>query len=351
MSTYKSTQPLSQRANGQWLPSDSVDFLLDYAGQEILQNSIRISGFLNVTMDEAPLVGNEDIKFDCKVGAHGLVQQYIVSASDKVIQNFQFVPRWVAMSESARNSEATTGGTLSNSVARKAVKDEDTTILMAGGPMSFSFKPHICLNNSDQNLPYSKFGQVKMTLILSSLNQFLYGANVNENTSWYITDLQLQYKTVPETPKGVIKMENVTSIKQTVSSGQNQLSVVCPIASSDLACSFVPLQTEQGNAVKYTRLVQLPGVSRVESSYNDLISSAALNFPLENAPEISLNYLSAMGWSGITTETSAGDYYGIGFGFGDRVLPNTKIGLYIESEVANGEPFAAYMYFKGIMEV
>lgn len=349
--SYSATYPLSQRADGRYLPGDTVDFLLDYAGRQIVRNSIRISGNLTVLQAEDPVDDTQDIYFDSKVGAHGLVQQYIVSSNDRVIQNFQAAPRYIAMMESSRNSLITTGGTLVNAASLKCAKDEDTGVIMANGPKSFSFKPYVGVNNSSGDLPYSRFGSIKITCLLSSITQFLFGANVNENTDFYLTDLQLSYMTVPESSSGPVSMEVITSIKQTVSSPQNQLSVICPNASEAVVMSFVPLQTENALMQNYTRLVELPAVSRVESSYNDITIGTSLQFALENPQEIALNYLMAMKWEGITAEKIDGPYYGIGFGFGDTILPNTKIGVYIESGVVQNQPFAAYMYFKGLSEL
>ena len=347
MSAYSASYPLSQRANGQYLPGDTIDFLCDYAGREIVKNSMRISGNLVVTQTDVPVNASQAIYFDSKVGAHGLVQQYIISSQDRVIQNFQAVPRYLAMMESARNSSITTGGTLVNAASLKCAKDEDTSVIMANGPKSFSIKPFVGINNSSANLGYSKFGQLKITCLLSSITQFLFGPDVNENTDFYLTDIQLSYMTVAEATTGPVTMEVVTSIKQTVSSPQNQLSVICPNASNALVMSFVQLAAENQMGESYTRLIQLPAVSRIESSYNDVTIGTALQFALENAQEIALNYLMAMGWEGITAETVDGAYYGVGFGFGDAVLPNTKIGVYVESGVAQNQPFACYLYFKG----
>lgn len=345
---YSACYPLSQRSDGRYLAQDTCDFLLDYAGKEIVKNSIRISGNLVVTQAENPVNNTQAIYYDAKVGCAGLVQQYIISSNDRVIQNFQAVPRYLAMHESAKHSLITTGGKLENACVLKASKDEDTSVLMANGPKSFSFKPYIGINNSSGNLPYSKFGQLKITCLLSSVTQFLFGAGVTGDTDFYLTDLQLSYMTVEEKSTGPVNMEVITSIKQTVSSSQNQLSVICPTASEAVVMSFVPLVSENTIQQKYTRLSQLPGVKRVESSYNDVTVGVALQFALENESEIALNYLMAMGWDGITSETSSGDYYGIGFGFGDQVLPNTKIGVYIESNVVQNQPYGCYMYFKGV---
>lgn len=344
--SYNATYPLSQRANGQYLPGDTIDFLLDFAGMQIVKNSIRISGNLIVTQAEAPVTIENNIMFNSKVGCHGLFQQYIVSSQDRVIQNFQAAPRWIAMMESAKNSAITTGGTLSRAAALQCAKDLDTRVMIASGPKSFSIKPYIGINNSDVDLAYSKFGQIKITCLVSSITQFLFGANVNENTSFYLTDLQLHYRTVPESVTAPVNMEVVTSIKQTVSSPQNQLSIICPNESSALAISFVELATENSLTENYTRMVFLPEVKRVESSYNDVTIGTSLQFALENDPEVNLNYLQAMGWEGITAATIDGGFYGIGFDFGDRILPNTKIGVYIESAIQ--QPYAAYMYFRGL---
>ena len=125
MSLYSSVQPLSQRTNGKYLPNDSVDFVMDFAGREVDPATIRISGELYITTDalgDVLLNGTQQIFIDPKVGAHGIFQQYITSLPDAgiVVENFANVPRWIAMKEAATQTKTGTGSTLSHVLELKA---------------------------------------------------------------------------------------------------------------------------------------------------------------------------------------------------------------------------------------
>ena len=79
---YSSVLPLSQRPDGQYKPTDTVDFVLDYAGRQILPGSFRISGNLTIRVVDARtgnprfLNGTDKIYIDSACGAHACFQQY-----------------------------------------------------------------------------------------------------------------------------------------------------------------------------------------------------------------------------------------------------------------------------------
>jgi hypothetical protein len=278
-----------------------------------------------------------------------------------VVENFQHVPRYIAMSEAAQQTKVSTGSTLSHVCELKSPTElQQRAVLGVEGDktkVSFSIKPHCALTHAIGNISYSKTGQIKLTCLMSGVNQLLWGANVNNTTSYYVSNLQLDYMSDIDT-NGPLSMMKVSSLKQTISSSNQQMSVIMPISSSSLTMSFVRLADENQATNNYTALSVLPGVERVEFSYNDLVSSVFLTFALENKPEITYNALRSIDSAGkydllqTILDQSQGmlENYLIGTLFGDTALSsNTKVGVAIQSAVQGAEAYACYMYFKGMM--
>lgn len=348
MSLYSSVLPLSQRPDGTYRPGETVDFVLDFAGRQIIPGSFRISGSIGVTTQNDAIAGTDKIYIDSATGAHGAFQQYITSiGTGAVIENFQHVPRYVAMQERAQNTLIGSSSTLSHVIELKNDRDEHQAIVLAGEPKSFSIKPMFGLNYTDQPLAYSKFGQLKISCLLSSITQLLFGEDIDDTTAYTLSDLQLSFMTLPETYKGAVNMRVISSLKQSLSSGNQQLSVVMPISSSALTMSFIPLATENTLPNKYLGLKAVPEVSRVEFSFNDITFATNLTFSLEDYPEIAFNALKSMDSAGKHTVLQDGENYMIGTDFG-QMLMNTKVGVNIQSGVTGQQALATYMYFKGI---
>jgi hypothetical protein len=364
MAMYSSVQPLSQRPDGTYRPSDTIDFVLDFAGREIDPKSIRISGVLNVTQNDIVVDGTSNIFLDPKVGAHGLFQQYITSLPDAglVLENFQNVPRWVAMSEVAKNTKIGTGSTLSHVIELKAPGNLQSKAMlgMVGDKVcTFSFKPVCALTNSTGNISYSKTGTIKLSCLMSSVTQFLQGSDVNNTTNFTISNLQLDYMSAPDT-QGPVSMMTVSSLKQTLTSSNQQLSLTVPATSSALTMSFVYISRENILTENYTRLEVVPDVTRVEFSFNDIVSGSMITYALENNEEIVLNALKSMDSEGkydlvqseIDTLSGYKTNYLIGSLFGNvAVAKNTRIGVNIQSSVQAGTSMACYLYFKGMISL
>lgn len=365
MSVYSSVQPLSQRQNGEYLPADTIDFVMDFAGREIIPTSIRISGELYVTQNDVIINGSQDIYLDPKVGAHGLFQQYITSLPDSgiVLENFQHVPRYVAMKECATETNISTGGTLNKVIElRSPTQEQQKAVLGASGDKqfaSFSIVPHCALTNSLGNISYTKTGQIKLSCLMSSVTQLLWGADVGATTSYYLKNLQLDYMTAPDTNQA-LTMVKISSLKQTLSSSNQQLTMIMPISSSSLSLSFVRLAEENVLTQNYTKLAVVPDVSRVEFSFNDIVSSVFITYALENKPEITYNALLSLDSEGkynllptlLNAEKGQAENYLIGTLFGDTALKvNTKVGVNIQSAVQGADSYACYLYFKGLMSL
>lgn len=365
---YSSVQPLSQRTDGKYLPNDTVDFLLDFGGREIDPSSIRISGDLYITTDAqgvVPFDGATAIYVDPKVGAHSIFQQYITSLPDAgmVIENFQNVPRYVGMLEAATQSKISTGSTLERVIELKTATPAQSRVALGIQGLktaaSFSIKPYCALTHASGNISYTRTGTIKLTCLMASVRQLLWGEDLTANTSYHLKNLQLDYMSDIDTNQP-LTMLKVSSLKQTLSSSNQQLSVILPISSSSLTMSFVRLDEENVLTNSFTQLATVPNVSRVEFSFNDIVSGAFITYALENTPEILYNALQSLDSMGkfdltqslLDTEKAFTNNYLIGTLFGDVALQNsTKVGVNIQSDVQGGTALACYLYFRGVMQL
>jgi hypothetical protein len=193
-------------------------------------------------------------------------------------------------------------------------------------------------------------GEIKVSFILASANQFLFGAAVTANTTYRLNDLLLSYRTVPLTTNGPLFMNTVSALKQILTSSSVNLSVNNPIPSSSLSMSFIPTGDESTITANYLRMAEVPSVSRVEFAFNDIVAGGLLSYPLETREEILFNFVQSQGGSTKWAVRQDGTNYGIGIAYGEA-LPNMKLGIQIQSGVQSNAPYSCYMYFKGQIQV
>lgn len=370
--SYNATFPLSQRE--QYNPNDNVDFTLQFSGKEILVNSIAITGKLVVLNDGSAVAPNMDIRYDAFTGVHGLFQNITTSFNDRIVENFQHYPRYVKMLDTASDDNMGIMGTARKSCELKFFNGDnndtqslETNVILSlpvdgegnitDGGRSFCFKPKVCFNNTTQNLGYSKTGEVKITLQLSSVSQFLFGADVDNNTSYYLTDLELLYRTQKEQPKtGPTTMTVFSNLKQIVSSNNQVLNVMAPIPTMNLSCSFCSLSKESDSSQNYLSFDNLPGFKRVEFTIND-INQGIIEYPIEHVEEVHLNYIMSLTNQLKGRQCIAPNYLsavrdnvlGVGLYY-EQILQNTKMSVNLQAdEVSNANQYACYMYFKGFV--
>lgn len=381
MATYASTYPLSQR--DKYLPNENVDIVVNFQNKTILPNSIGITGRLVVysggDIDNPVVIDNgTNVYYDGHVGAHGLFQTLTTSFSDRVIETLNHYPRFVKMDKTARmTSEDSTA--MGRDACQLVVFDQEqpetagepTTCLtstsvmhlddIANGGRAFYVKPDICLNNTTETgIPWASSGEIKLTIQLSSVNQFLYGTDVppnEENVSYYLTDLELCYRAVPQVKVQPITMVYRQSIKHIISSNNQTLNFKTPIPTTSMMCSFIKVASESDMTMNYLTMDPLEGISRVDWSIDDL-NQGILEYPLEHYEEIKMNYLMAVLEGSFDYKQciepraleAPNKIRGVGLSY-LRTLQNDKVAINILSDASNINQYAIYIYFKGQITV
>ena len=381
--SYTATYPLSQREK--YYPNDSVDFVLNFAGKQIIGNSIAITGRLVAFKggdpdDPESLEVGDNVFYDGHTGMHGLFQTWTQSFSDRVIETFNHYPRYIKMKHTAKLASEN-----SNAMALNASQlmcfdqqqpdnaGEDTTCLTSRAVMilpdvssgrAFCIVPDIAVNgsvsvpkqgqNSLAGISSSVSGEVKITVQLSSVNQFLYGDNADDlDVSYYLTDLELIYRTLNDTPCQSIAYTYKQSVKQIISSNNQALNFKTPIPTESMFASFVLASSENNVTKNFLQMDPLEGITRADWSINDL-NQGVLEYPLEHYEEMKLNYLLAVLNNVVGIEQMIEPINlqadnlirGIGLNY-LSTLANTKVSLNILSGASNVDKYAIYIYFMG----
>lgn len=293
--SYKSVKPLSQQAK--YNPNELVDFAFHHPGVDYTINSFYISGRLVVAPDGVtPLTSATNIYIDGRAGIHGAFHQITVSSNDAVLENTQYVARYVAMNSDANNTDNQICSKLSSALSLQfPVSDDNSLIADANTGKSFYCPLVCCLNKCNRQFDGDELPNLKVSITLSSASRFLWGSGVVAASSYYLTELELHYMIEPKTKKsGPLQMMTIDCYRQTVDSSSNNIQIINNKPTSRVVGSFV-LASKESTAIENYLSRDGVNISRLEWTVNDVESGANyLNYPLENPQEIAHNYLESL---------------------------------------------------------
>ena len=365
--------PLSTRAN--YRANDIVDWLLTFDGKQIIQNSIRITGKVRVDTDAnikdsstvSRLDVSKDVQIDGTVGIASAFQSITCSSDNQgVIENQNEHPRYVKAKSVATHTAQQLFTDCRNTTELRTGEDVHTKYLLYGNSgttaddcqIPFSWKPDIAFNKSSQNISSKKTGGLKLSVRLATDAQFLFGADA-ATYSYALYDLRLEYKTVPDAgASGNLVFETIHMIKTTAESNNTSISTRVPATVQSVSIVFHRDKDLNQPIPNHLQLQQPPGVSRVEFSFNDSLTTY-YNFSLDTMQEILYNYQQSWGGaygskSNITLPLLNHDEsYGIGMPFGTYIdmSKGSKFGINLLSNINTNLKYGVFMYFRGIVQI
>jgi len=370
---YASVIPENYKDDG-YGEYDNVDFVLSFQNKSIQLGSIRLEGDLNIQQGGlglyAPANKSKDIKFDNFVGAHTFIESIQTSMGQpvggEVIENLTEYPRYVKMKTTASTSQ-TDNFNSSNVCELKAPNDSHLKAILKGGAVEtqpaveqrtlpdFSIKPHICLNSVDARLPYRRSGDIRVSLNLNRLAGALYGLDVNNQTSYKITNLQLTYNCYEDDGDNeAVVLRTVMNIKQSVLSAFSNTASKVPAVVNSVSCSFNRQDRENAYTWNNTALFKVPNVSELQFLFNDSLNKG-IAFVLRDNEEVVNRYIESFMDTGKNEMSpqriAANEGYGVGLRFDDYIdLRNQKFNTQLTSELSSNTPLIMYMYFHSILK-
>jgi hypothetical protein len=230
---------------------------------------------------------------------------------------------------------------------------------------SFSVKPMFCLNatsgvgSTDTSISYSKTGPVRVIFTLARIFNALHGADVVAGCTYELSDLRLEYTTVPEDGVKNTTMHRVKyHIRQSVLSSRSNVSSKVPAVVSGVSCSFVRSNQENSGIDNGLERQFLPLVDQLSFLFNNN-TNEYISYKLDDREEILSRYIESMKKTGTNsmslTLLKANESFGVGLYFGGEMvdLSNQTFNISIVSADSsiNTNPISMHLYFHSGMEM
>ena len=349
---YKAVLPDSIR--GAYKPNENVTFKLSFEGHKIKKESLRLNGVLKFTDTTGDATTDfKDCQYDALTGIHGAFVG-IVTEFDKVgvVENLQEYPRWHKMKMGALQDDSQALAVSDNVTSLKLSDDRMTNSFLYGAKdtkvLPFSCNIDIMMNRTNNDIPYSKTGDIKIQFRIASNAEFYSASDTTRTRNWVLEDLELTYQcseSLPADKKKVVSGTAYYNVKHTISSNLASISTKVPAICNAVSCSFIPTADENQQAKNNLAVVRPPGISSIKWNFNDSLSM--VHFEMKTDEEILHNYFASMGRSPYHYVRSRNyNNFGVGLNFGTPVdLNKNKIGLEFTSSVDNTAPYSLYMFF------
>lgn len=381
---YNSAYPLNIKQNNAdgtlaYSANDIIDFKIAMRnGRCMKSGSLRISGDLLVqkynTAGEWVSITQEDRVFlDAYVGVQSFFRNASTSVNGAVIENIQYLPRWVGMK---RQANYTLEGINTSSKCLSELCGSQNNIMLANEGetgVSFSFSPETCVNKSDADLGQSKFGEMRLSFNLANSLEALYTTRVAtdpymatadgfSNLRYSIGDVQCRWIEGVEVPSSVpVNFLTASLVTQTLLSANSFFAITTPTPYTSLSLSFIKQAHRNSMYWDNNRCEFVEGLlgtaGRLEIEVNG--NTGPVKFPLYTYQEVALNYwksLNGMLKSSIMNSylSQGGDTFGIGCSFVESVNDRVSFALQIDPGVYAQDtipPRDAFIYTSGLLSV
>ena len=385
---YNSAYPLNIKQNNSdgtlaYSANDIIDFKIAMRpGRCMKAGSLRISGDLLVqkftpigpTAGEWVNVTFEDRVFlDPYVGVQSFFRNASTMVNGAVIENIQYLPRWVGMK---RQANYTIEGINTSSKCLSEMCGSQNNVMLfnqTATGISFSFSPETCVNKSDADLGQSKFTELRLSFNLANALEALYTTHRSTdpymatddgftNLRYSIGDVQSRWiEGVEVASPSPINFLTCSLVTQTLLSSNSFFAITTPTPYTSLSLSFIEQAHRNTMFFNNNRTEFVAGLlgtaGRLEIEVNG--NTGPIKFPLYTYQEVALNY-----WKSLNGQlkssvmnaylTQTGESFGIGCSFVESVNDRVSFALQIDPASYPEDtipPRDAFIYTSGILSV
>ena len=357
---YSSVQPQSvQSKYGEY---NSIDFLINVGeGRSLLPGTIRITGELRV--DEALNTRSSGKRtFTPNCGAHAFVDSISVQTQNQgLLENLQNYPRYVNMDATTSLSDLDMLNSKNQCELRSTLQRASvdyclgvTPTLATGTPVveniDFSFKPLVCLNKADRDIPMAKTGTITLQLNLSRNMSALFGEAQDAATTYSLVNLKCHYKSIVDSQNPAnINMGVVYNIKSNILSTTASVSANVPAICDSVAMSFIPTSHENVPLYDTNKLENIEGLNEVQFLFNDQTNSL-ITYNITDRTEMLSRAVDSMRNTSHNMVSMdkyrANESFMLGLNFEDSVdLSKNRFTCQINSAINNTNPVDVFLYF------
>jgi hypothetical protein len=361
MVSYKELLPRSQRPS--YSSNDgSIDFLLKIGdGMELVQNSVSISGRLDVFPTGGAIINKaQQLYLDHYCGVHALFDDWNTEMMNGISEHLSNYGRYIKMHTLCNKNSTELATSSKYGLELKCGQDENSPALMAGpgvaaagtgvGAVPFNFRPRIAINRSNRNIKSKEVGDVVLSFRLVDPRKAFSGDDLDATTTYSISDLKLHYIIQPASSEGgKLTMNVISSTKHSISSELSHLEIELPIATESVSHSYCETSELADDDLK----IENPDITKVRWSFNDS-NQRYISYELDNDQEILLNYIYSMGGKMNHHDIkplNKDSTWGTGLSFLGLVPAKTKVGLDITSNADSTDVKTVFSFYSGLVEV
>ena len=356
------------KGDNTYSPLDMLDFQLNFSGRKMLSSTVRFQGQIRIVGDF-----EGGLSYDCMTGAHGVIDSITTSLLNVgQIESLANYGRYHAMVMNATQSRNDTMNSY-NSCELKTPGDIYTGLMLKGYTTKiansthvtnadFSIKPSFCLNrfvavdSADSSVAYTKSGTVRVSILLARAIDFLFGNEASTLLNYEIINPRIIFQSIPDDGKQAkLQMRIEHSLKTSINSSDAVISTRVPITADSMSVSFMP--SSHASTGEYNNLAQesLPALTELVFLFNNA-SNALVTYTIRDLVEVADKYLESLKTSGHNTAhlqmVKGNKSFGVGLSFGTFLnLANQAFNIQLACGVDNVNPFNAYMYFHGLIEL
>ena len=373
---YHSVEPENSKAT--YNEYDNVDFVMNFEGRKLVCNTVRLEGSIRVSYNGLPLpvaaAGNVEkrIYIDPSIGIHSVVDSIQTSVLTLgSVENFNGYARYVGMTEdtTTNNNDMCNSENLCElkfpmlqmvpPVLHGEVARDNAGL---NNPNSFSFKPQFILNTASEvngqglGMSFNKTGTIRVVFSLARINDVLFGPDVDNTTSYEVSNLRLVFTSIPEDGVKNNTVHKVKyHIKQSILSRTTNISSNIPAKCSGVSCSFITQAKENTLTDNSYNRETYPDLQELQFLFNNN-TNEYITYQIRDNDEVLLRYLQSMGKMSKhsraqLTELAGKHSYGVGLDFQGMVDLSSQTFNVVLNSNSDIQPMSIHLYFHSMIEV
>jgi hypothetical protein len=381
-SLYNVVVPTSQEPASGWSPNDRVVFVLSHPNKSIRQKTVRMNGVVQITNNGTPFnPATTPLSLNPNAGISAFIKTLGVKLGGRTVENLVEIGRLVALKNEAKYAQIEHGAAIDGMMELMGFSNDaydgnnDSKVFQPmafpidalASELPFSVDLDFCLNNTTADLPYSKTGDIEISIILQDVTKCGMLASPEEpaSFSYNIKYLEFRYMTVPEVKSSeplLMEIKNNSAIPTVYQSRFSALEFAPSNSFHSVFAGFHDAAPGEQSTLAlnkdYLRSEALPQIDYLEVKMNGM-NSQFMNFPLRlQTSEILYNYLRALNVEvkqhGLTytklgnTEPTG---FGLGVAFGMEIPAGTRLSFNMNFQELPQTSYNAYFFTVGTIQL
>lgn len=345
---YSAVPPRAQRQ--QYMPGETMTFIVESPGRACLPGSFRLCGQLIVKDASGNTISPQSlIYFDPYLGAHAFFDKFITyTQSSGEIEAVHDYPRGVKVAKATSTHMDDMYSTADLTELRAPIEQYTAAYISAG--LDFVMQPMIAINRSTAPIPYSKTGFIEFLITLNTSTRALYGQNA-KGATFVLMNPVLRWTSIPEVPGMAqlpLLMRTIQVARLYYATDEDSVATRMPGGTVYDGVSYVFTNHNQDPSVDNDYAMEFPGVKSVKFWINDAYAGT-IAYTITSRGEMLRDFIrsvtpEAESTSAVLAKIRNNDVYGLGMHL-SRPLDLSKNELHMQLDTNAGSVGRAYNIF------